>query len=183
MLYSIEEIRGIALIKDCLLISDQYKNYSSNLSFCCQKCGHIWKSSFKNFLQKRNPCQACGNNSTQLKLFEIVQKIYPDAALNFRGFSWLKTKNGTQEIDIFVPSAKLAIEYDGEQHFMPVRFGGISKERARENFNKTKKLDQRKNKCIKQHSADIKSFIRFNFKEPINKEYVVTKIIKHIICL
>ena len=41
-------------------------------------------------------------------------------------------------------------------------------------FNKRDKL---KNKLIKK-SNDIKYFIRFNYKEPITKEYVLEKLIK-----
>ena len=33
------------------------------------------------------------------------------------------------------------VEYDGEQHFKPVRFGNISLKEARKNLKKQKKID------------------------------------------
>ena len=33
------------------------------------------------------------------------------------------------------------VEYDGEQHFKPVRFGGISIERAAKRFKKQQRID------------------------------------------
>lgn len=90
-------------------------------------------------------------------------------------FSWLKYKQ-KQEIDIWVPSLKLAIEYDGRQHFEPVQFGGISLERARQNLIIQKSRDKNKNKLIKQHYEEIKYFIRFNYREKITKELVETKL-------
>jgi hypothetical protein len=40
----------------------------------------------------------------------------------------------------------LFIEYDGRQHFEPVKFGGISEDRAKQNFLQQKKHDDIKNR-------------------------------------
>ncbi len=49
----------------------------------------------------------------------------------------------------------LLIEYDGKQHFEPVNFGGISDERAKENFEKIKLHDQIKNDYCKQNNIPL----------------------------
>jgi very-short-patch-repair endonuclease len=46
-----------------------------------------------------------------------------------------------QSVDVCVPHIGLIIEYDGEQHFNPVRFGGISKEEAEEKLSRQMELD------------------------------------------
>ena len=46
---------------------------------------------------------------------------------------------------------KIMIEADGEQHFKPATFCGISKERAEENFKLTKEYDQIKNNFCKKY--------------------------------
>ncbi len=83
-----------------------------------------------------------------------------------------------QEIDIYVPKIKLAIEYDGEQHFMPVCFGGISKERAEYNLKIVKRRDKLKNKKMKKYSKDIKNFVRFCYRDKLTKESVLESLRK-----
>ena len=93
---------------------------------------------------------------------------------NSRDFDWLKTTSGhKQEIDILVPDVKLAIEYDGEQHFMAVpRFGG------EEELKQTKRRDKLKDSKIKAHPEDVQYFVRFSYKEPLTEEYVRNKLIE-----
>ncbi len=52
-------------------------------------------------------------------LAELVRTIYPDVVRQYMA-PWL----GMQRIDVFVPSALLAFEYHGEQHYSPVAFFG-----------------------------------------------------------
>lgn len=116
----------------------------------------------------------------QQKLINIVQQIFQCQVIpNFRGFDWLKTDiGGRQEIDIWVPAYKLAIEYDGEQHFHPVCFGGISKEQANKAFTNRQRLDKIKDTKV-DISDDVKYFVRFNYTEDINVKYVEDKLEKH----
>jgi len=118
-------------------------------------------------------------SKNQYKLMSIIRSILRCHAVpNFRGFEWLKTNNGgKQEIDIWVPSLKLAIEYDGEQHFRPVKFGGISDKQAKINFKRTKILDELKDKKILDHPDDIKHYIRFNYKENMCREYIENRLV------
>ena len=55
------------------------------------------------------------------QLFDIIKTIYPDEFImrNYRP-DWLTGL----ELDIFLPSRKLAFEYQGIQHFKPIRFWG-----------------------------------------------------------
>lgn len=43
--------------------------------------------------------------------------------------------------DFFIPSHNLCIEFDGQQHFRPVKFGGCSDESAKELFERTVRND------------------------------------------
>jgi len=96
---------------------------------------------------------------------------------NHTGFSWLKGPGGgQQEIDIYFPNLKLAVEYDGEQHFKPIKFGNYTEDQSRKQLKYTKKLDRNKNKLIKQHPEDVDHFIRFNYKEAITKKYVIERL-------
>lgn len=55
----------------------------------------------------------------ELTLFHLVREKYPDTLYQFRP-EWL----GRQSLDLFIPSLKTAIEYQGIQHFLPVGFFG-----------------------------------------------------------
>ena len=76
-------------------------------------------------------------------------------------FDWL----GKQHLDgcVFKEGKPIfAYEYDGEQHFIPVKFGGISDKRARKNLKHVKELDRRKNKLCKENNLPL---VRFSYKE------------------
>lgn len=59
---------------------------------CCPICSHVYKTSY--------PEQKC---------FHFIQEVFPDA------ISGYKIPNDRKEIDIFIPSLNLGIEYDGER--------------------------------------------------------------------
>jgi very-short-patch-repair endonuclease len=127
-------------------------------------------------IRKRSWCPSCNKSKTQKLLNSIIKNIFIDYVVEteFRGFEWLKTtKVFKQHIDIYVPFIKLAIEYDGQQHFYPVCFGGVSKEDAKEHFIYTKEMDKMKNEKIAAHPEDIITFIRIPYTEQINKDNIV----------
>lgn len=160
-------------------LSIKYVNATTIMQWKCSR-KHKWNSTYNN-IQRGQWCPECNTSKVQNKLFSIIRDIFfqYEAKQNFTDFVWLKSKKGRkQEIDIFVYNIKLAIEYDGIQHYKPTRFGGISQKRAEENLKYTKKLDKLKNKKIKQNPEDVKYFIRFNYleKKKLSKEYVMKKL-------
>lgn len=61
----------------------------------------------------------------------------------------IKIENTYFRFDFYLPTYNLMIEYDGEQHFMPVKYYNCSDDDAVKKFEKTKNSDQIKNKyCI-----------------------------------
>ena len=72
----------------------------------------------------------------------------------------------------------LAIEYDGEQHFRPVKFGGMSETAAKDNYKKQIYRDGIKNKLIASHPDEITHFIRFNGKDEMNSNSIKEKLLK-----
>ena len=81
--------------------------------------------------------------------------------------------------DYFVKNGEIEIivEYDGEQHFRPVCFGGISLKRAKENFKLQKKIDKMDTMFCKENNivlhrirySDDKEKSILNLKERIDK--------------
>jgi hypothetical protein len=79
----------------------------------------------------------------------LFQRIHKQFSAKYKVISqgtpsWLKP----QRFDIFFPDLNIAIEYQGEQHFRPVDFGGKGKRSAIKAFNENQKRDEiKRNKC------------------------------------
>jgi hypothetical protein len=71
-------------------------------------------------------------------------------------------KRAVLRFDFLLPAQKTLIEYDGEQHFFPVRFGNQSKKQAQSAFEQTKRNDRRKNNWAKKHGYQL---IRIKFNK------------------
>jgi len=153
------------------LLSGEYKNNYTKLKVLCS-CGKIFFRSYDKICNTGQIlCSKCGGlGATQKKVLNIVKNAYPNHTINSeQRFEWL----GLQSIDIYIPDLKIAIEYDGEQHFGPVQFGGISMKKAQKNLKRQKGWDRKKNKLIKQHPEDVKHFIRIPYTEKINEKNVL----------
>lgn len=83
--------------------------------------------------------------------------------------------NRRLRFDFYIPSKKLLIEYDGEQHYRPVTFGGMSKEKALEVHQKIKSRDHRKNVWALDKGFRL---IRIRFDEDISDILIREGVIK-----
>lgn len=159
-------------------LSNKYINNIEKLNWVCSN-GHLWSAAYKNIISG-HWCPICNKfgGVTQNKIATIVKLFTKyNVYQNFRGFSWLVNPGTGKrlELDIWVPELGLAIEYDGEQHFRPVSFGGMTKQEAIMAFKNTVILDTIKNKKIADNRDIIKSFVRISYvdRKIINKDYVL----------
>lgn len=173
--WTIEEVKSFVENKNGILLTKIYINCITKLHIKCRKDQYEWYPRW-NDVRRGQWCPKCSSGKTQRLLQDILEEILKERSLsNYRGFGWLIGPGGKkQEIDIYFPKLKLAVEYDGEQHFKPIKFGNYD---AKERLKYIKKLDINKNNKIKQHANDIAHFIRFSYKEPITKEYILQKLI------
>jgi len=160
-------------------LSKEYTGVSHKIKWSC-KNGHIWFAAFHD-INRGGWCPSCVYRKSQSKLKNIIRNIVGKVEIkeNFKGFDWLvnpATKRRL-EIDIWVPDLKLAVEYDGEQHFMPVKFGSsMTDDDAIEKLKYQKNIDKIKNEVILQHSDEVRYFIRFAYNENISNKFVYAKI-------
>ena len=63
---------------------------------------------------------------------------------------------------------KIAFEYQGEQHFKPIKFFGGLKA-----FKKRKKLDLRKERVCKKLNINL---IKFNYDEPVKTAFIIKRL-------
>jgi Zn finger protein HypA/HybF involved in hydrogenase expression len=172
---TINYIKQFVVEKNGTLLSNKYENCYTKLHIRCNKDQNEWNPAWTD-IQQGKWCPKCSSGKAQRLLQDILEEILKERSLsNYRGFGWLIGPGGKkQEIDIYFPKLKLAVEYDGEQHFKPIKFGNYD---AKERLKYIKKLDINKNNKIKQHANDIEHFVRFSYKEPITKEYILQKLI------
>ena len=71
----------------------------------------------------------------ELSLFQAVRQSHPDTLYQYRP-DWL----GRQSLDLYIPSLRTAIEYQGIQHYLPVEFfGGEEALAQRQELDRVKK--------------------------------------------
>lgn len=118
----------------------------------------------ENVLRKRHGIPEIGEGwVSEMQLYDVVKRLFPDAQHHYRPV-WLRP----QELDIYVPSMKLAIEYQGLQHYQALDFfGGEEAFRQREILDKRKKRKCRSNRIV---------LIEWRFDEPINQSLLLERL-------
>ena len=81
----------------------------------------------------------------ELTLFQTVRKKYPDTLYQYRP-DWL----GRQSLDIYIPSIRTAIEYQGVQHYLPVGFFG-----GEEALDARRELDLQKRRLCEENEVRL----------------------------
>lgn len=148
--YIKEQIEGVSGYK---LLSAKYENAHTKLKIQCNNKKHKpYRVSWANFKQG-NRCPKCKYNESRGER-EIV-RILTGLDIPFVRQHRLQNCRYSPILDFYLPSFNLGIEYDGEQHFKPARFGGISKEKAKENLCKIQQRDRRKDRLCERLGIDL----------------------------
>lgn len=92
----------------------------------------------------------------ELDLYKLVAKYFPDAIYQYRS-DWLEG----QSLDIFIPTLKVGIEYQGQQHYEPIEFFG-----GEEAFLYRQKLDTLKTEKCRANQVNL---IHWHYQDVISK--------------
>jgi hypothetical protein len=91
---------------------------------------------------------------SEVALFNLIQTRWPSAI-----HQWRPAFLGMQSIDIHVPELRLAVEYQGQQHYEPVAlFGG------EEGYRLAQARDERKRAMLKAHNVRL---LEWRYDAPI----------------
>lgn len=102
---------------------------------------------------------------SESKVYSIVRKLYPHEKIQRRCRpKWLQGL----EIDIYIPGMKIGIEYQGEQHYKPVKHWG-----GEEALRQTQMRDKRKKKLCQDNGV---SLVYINYYDDITEELVINRI-------
>lgn len=98
-------------------------------------------------------------NISETSLHRLLKKHFPDAKHEYSP-PWL----GKQRFDIYIPSRKIAIEYNGPQHYEPLElFGG------EEGFRETRRRDEIKRRLARENGVGIREW---PYTRPVNEHEV-----------
>lgn len=167
-----KEIKGILGSNYVVLTKDEdYKGNRQKIAIKHLKCGHTYRARFSDIQHGRTGCPYChklGNFSNgEHAINMILQKYFGltmDKDYIYGYVSPLMTYKSNLHYDFWFPKRKLAIEYDGKQHFMPVNyFGGV------ESFKEQQKRDQTKDKFCKDHNITL---VRIPYTVTTNKDLI-----------
>jgi len=155
----------------------EYVYANNKVIIFCPKEGH------GKFLQTPHH-HLLGNGCPKCKTSKGERKIINFLINNDISFNSQKTFTNCYSInvlkfDLYLPEYNLCIEYDGEQHFEPVRFAGCSIENATQAFENTKINDQIKNEYCKNNNISLLRIPYWDFK---NIEEILEKEL-NIVCL
>lgn len=148
---TIDEVREKFKSEGCQLLSVEYNGFLSKLTYVA-RCGHITTSIYNDFTSGNNRlCKDCIlKNARRLSVasvYDILKKYYPDV---IREYKIQTARKFPQWLDFFIPSKNLAIEYNGEQHYKPIRmWGGV------EGFEKNKQRDAAKRQYCAENNIRL----------------------------
>lgn len=147
-----ELINRIAKIDDSIEVVGEYYNTATKTSFRCKKCGNVWEARPNNILNGKG-CPNCKSSKGEKEVARILDELN---VLYKPQFKFHDCKDELPlPFDFYLTDYNICIEYDGGQHYKPCTFGGISKERARVNFELAKKHDRIKDIYCKQHNIKL----------------------------
>lgn len=153
LIYNINNFCKISNIKTKAL-----KIKEDKVVFKCE-CGNIFSTHVQDFVHgNKKVCDEC---SKAISSFEMkTQNWLRENNINFiREHSFKGFKNNNNKycyyFDFYLPDYNICIECDGQQHYSPVNFGGVSQKEAEINFQKTINNDKIKNQYCKDNNIKL----------------------------
>ena len=142
-----------------------YKNSHTKVCIICHKHGEFWQEPANHLSGFGCPLCFKGKSSKELKLKNDLEKDFINEEIIYQARpNFLKG----QTFDFYFPKYNLAIEYQGEQHFFPIKFFG-----GEEQFKKNLSYDKRKNFLSTQNNCKILYFSYKKYDEIKNYPFVV----------
>lgn len=146
-------------INDNIVVLGEYVNSRMPILHKCKICGYEWDISPDNVLRGHG-CPKCIESRGEKLIEEYLMKHL----INFeRQYTFSDCRNKKPlPFDFYIPGRNLCIEYDGIQHFEPVKhFGGVDKFKQRQ-YN-----DNIKTSYCLLHNIDL---LRIKYNQNVDDE-------------
>ncbi len=164
-----EFIKEVSDINPDVVILGEYLGRTRSVPTRCNKCGYVWEPTADRLLSGYG-CPHCKTSNGEKRIIRYLK------AANIEYVPQYKFDDCRNVIplpfDFMIPSFNMLIEYDGEQHYRPVTFGGISESRAQEIYERTVLCDRIKDTYCKNHKIML---LRIPYTEYDNIESILDK--------
>ena len=138
----------------------QYITCKDFIKVKCKICGCIWESYASNLLNNSAGCPTCRSSSTEYKMVQfLISKGF--TVVSQKRYKDCRNKQPLP-FDAFLPDYNILIEYDGEYHYMPIKYGTSPLCTPEETLQKRIKNDEIKTAYCKKNNINL---IRIPFWE------------------
>ena len=157
-----------------IVLKNGYDGITNLAKFHCENCNSDFMD-YADYVERRG-CPVCNSTSMEQQIAQVLTNhniVYKPQ------FSFNDCKDKRKlPFDFYLPDYNILVEYDGQQHYRPVNFGGISDEKAFENFKKTQRHDSIKTTYCESNKIPL---LRIPYWESKNIEQILLDYIKGII--
>lgn len=161
---------------DYSLLPKEFKTMSK-VNIICKKHG-IFKQCWNNHIHGKDNCPSCKSSKGENEIKKYLEnnniKYIPQKSFN----DCVNDKTGRKLVfDFYLPKQNICIEYDGKQHYFPIKFFGGVKE-----FNDITYKDNIKNEFCKNNNIKL---IRISYKDKNNVEkllYEQVEVYRSLVC-
>ena len=139
-------------------VQEDFKTIKTKVRIICKKHGEFTQSIYSH--SNGSGCPICKSSKGELKIINILEK-FKISYFRQKKFEDCKSINKLS-FDFYLPKLNLLIEFDGIQHFKPVKLFGGEKE-----FEKTKIKDKIKTDYCINNNIEL---IRISYLENIEEK-------------
>lgn len=163
-------VKEMKTVNEKIEVLGRYINSNTHVLCRCKVDENIWMAMPLNLLRGTG-CPLCNCSHGE----DVIARILKSLNISYIAqYSFPECKNKrVLPFDFYLPDLHTCIEYDGEQHFRPVNFGGCSNKQAFELFDRTQKNDAIKNRFCEEN--DIK-LLRIKYSDYNNIHNIIQKI-------
>ena len=158
-----------------ILVLETYKGVFNPIKVKCKIDGYIWEARPSNLLNGVG-CPKCKITKGEKRVAQYLDNLNIEYIYNKKYFKDLVgTGGGLLRPDFIIPTLKIWIEYDGEQHFEPVDFTSKGEQWAKKLFKQVQQNDQIKNQYAKDNNWTL---IRIPYWDIDNIEQILDAVLK-----
>jgi hypothetical protein len=143
--------KDIELLEDYIVGIDSMQ---SKKTYICKICNRIWNTTITSIINNNTGCPDCKLYKNQ-RIAVNIFKSFDQTFQSEYSLSKINILSKSLRFDIYSSKYRIAIEYDGEQHFRPVKFGSMAIEQAKKKFITLQNSDQYKNNFCKENNIKL----------------------------
>lgn len=155
-------------------VLEEYKDSRTKILHVCNVCGNEWMVK-PNSILSGNGCPKCAFSKGERKITEVLSSLHTSYIPQYK-FADCRNKVPLS-FDFYLPELNTLIEYQGQQHYEPVDFGGMGKKRSITKYEENCQRDQIKRDYALNNKI---SLIEIPYWEYDNIDSILLRVIQDV---